>query len=155
MNKNAYQDLYAEDPDLGSKISEVLKEKEKQLIQDVVNVMGGDFAIKLLENTLKTEADGGMVTKEGNRRTLGGVYLLYLRQRITPEQKKLIFNSSKRDRKKRHNERQKLIKAMRKFTTTDSEETEVGPTFSLWEQLTTSSNETKIFKLSPGILSRK
>ncbi|CAG9330769.1 unnamed protein product [Blepharisma stoltei] len=153
MSQAQLHNLFATDPLLFEKICEILKEKEKELIHGVTTVMGGDFAINLLEETFNVKDNSILLKKDGEKRTLGGVFLLLLRRNITPEQKKQIFNPHAQEKKKRHRERRRLEKQLKRLSTKDEEDEDKSKNVhSLENRLLTASNETPVFKLAAGVL---
>jgi len=75
-----------------SRIAETLgetEERQRRQIARVVEVLGMELALALLDETLQIEASGGMTTADGSRRrTPGGVYLTLLKQRLVAEGRK-------------------------------------------------------------------
>lgn len=64
----------------------------RKRIADVVRHAGADFARQALVDATETEANGGLLTKNGKRRrTYGGVFFYLVKQRLTPEMRKTIF----------------------------------------------------------------
>lgn len=63
-----------------------------QCIGRVIEVCGEEMASDLLQETLKIEAEGGlMLPNKKRRRTPGGVFFFLVRQRTSEEQQTLIF----------------------------------------------------------------
>ncbi len=92
---------------LAEKLDETSKAALKQ-IEDVLNICGEDFAHETLEETLKTVADGGMLTLKGDRkRTTGGVFFALAKDKMTAEQRALIF-PQKSWRQMRESQRNKI-----------------------------------------------
>ncbi|CAG9316105.1 unnamed protein product [Blepharisma stoltei] len=146
-------ELFAEDPLLFEKICELLKTKEKELIRSIISIMTGDFAIKLLEQTLEIEDNGGLFKDNWEKRSLRGVFFYLLKQNTTPAQQKLIFNPETQEKKKRYKERKRLIMKLKSLSRQDEAEEGGKPLHSLWDRLSKASEELPTFKLSPGILS--
>lgn len=77
------------------KIAEVLDETEPEPLKTIgriVKVLGEARALALLDETLKIEADGGMLTEDGSqRRTKGGVFFRLAKTRTTGRERGLIF----------------------------------------------------------------
>jgi PHAX RNA-binding domain len=72
-------------------LAAVLHEPEHKALARVLKVLGEQRCVELLAEALLCEHQGGMLTKDGRKRTLGGVFLTLCRQRSTPEQKRAIF----------------------------------------------------------------
>lgn len=87
------------------KIADRLGETEKGARKQVVNIVkhcGIDFATAMLEETLKIEENGGMMTLDGERRrSPGGVYFYLARGRMTDEQRLAVFPPRKWQAQKR------------------------------------------------------
>ncbi|NJN97952.1 MAG: hypothetical protein HC875_29690 [Anaerolineales bacterium] len=61
-------------------------------IERIVKVLGEERALALLDETLKIEADGGMLTEDGSqRRTPGGVFFRLVKAGTTGQERGLIF----------------------------------------------------------------
>lgn len=68
-----------------------------KLINDIVNYYGVEFAQDLLKETLQIEENGGMMTLKGDRRrTPGGVFIYLARERMSPEEREIVFNTHRR-----------------------------------------------------------
>ena len=103
-----------------TKICEHFDEKNEFVISTVVNCIGREHAILLLQDTLEVEEAGGMLTDEGVRRTPGGVFLKlvesrrYLSERQKNESKeelrrvKKVAKHGKKNKKRRL--QQKVLK---------------------------------------------
>lgn len=80
---------------LVKEFSEALQENDMQplgQIRRMVTFIGEDFVRKHLENTLKIEQEGGMMTVEGDRRrTMGGVFFYLVKGDMTLEQRAHVF----------------------------------------------------------------
>lgn len=81
--------------DVVAKIAEKLDEKDEaplRQIDGVVDALGEDKSLEVLNETLDVEAKGGMMLPNGERRrTPGGVFFFLARQQLSREQRKLIF----------------------------------------------------------------
>lgn len=83
------------------RIAESLNEPLTWLIDNVIKVVGVPRADALLEQVQAIEAAGGMPTVAGDRRrTPGGVFLLLLKQEITPEEYAQIFSGGPKSKPK-------------------------------------------------------
>ena len=108
-------ELFFEDPLLSFKIAEILKEKEIDLIQTIVESMGGDFAIMMLEKVKALLEAGGLERKNGGKRSPGGIFFSIVRENITEDQAKNIFKKQALERKKRYRARKKLLMKINKL----------------------------------------
>lgn len=77
------------------KITEALDETEPEPIKTIerlVKVLGEERALALLDETLKIETEGGMLTADGSqRRTKGGVFFRLTKTKTTGRERGLIF----------------------------------------------------------------
>ncbi|CDI80331.1 hypothetical protein, conserved [Eimeria praecox] len=78
----------------------LLKEKNTALIERAIHRRGVSECAELLEETLQVEARGGMLTKDGRRRTPGGVFLRLLQDRIPREDKRFIWDEQNREQRR-------------------------------------------------------
>jgi PHAX RNA-binding domain len=107
--------LFREDPLLALKIAELLNEKEDELIQTIIEVMGVDFALMLLDKVKNIQESGGIQTKNGGKRSPGGTFFYLAKELSSPEESKLIFKKQASERKKRYKARKKLIMKIQKL----------------------------------------
>ncbi|KAI6661051.1 hypothetical protein LOD99_13773 [Oopsacas minuta] len=56
-------------------------EKNVPIIESIVNCIGKKHAIQLVQDTLELEEKGGMLTQEGTRRSIGGVFIRLVESR--------------------------------------------------------------------------
>ena len=62
------------------------------IIKRLVKVMGEERALVWLDEALKVEADGGMLTDDGNqRRTVGGVFFKLVKEQMTNKDRRKVF----------------------------------------------------------------
>ena len=77
-------------------LAEQLGEQEpgpRQMLYRSVQILGGEAALALLQQTHEREAAGGTLIPDGSRRrTPGGVYFLLVRQQASAEQQRRIFS---------------------------------------------------------------
>src|SRR5262245_29871077 len=74
------------------KIAEVLQEPNMPLLRQVLRTLGQDRCGAILTDTLTCEAQGGMLTKDGTRRrTPGGVFFQFVRERATVRERRRLF----------------------------------------------------------------
>ncbi|CDJ27563.1 uncharacterized protein EMH_0088680 [Eimeria mitis] len=78
----------------------LLKEKNTALLERAIHRRGVAECAELLEETLQIEASGGMLTKDGRRRTPGGVFLRLLQDRIPREDKRFIWDEQNREQRR-------------------------------------------------------
>jgi len=80
---------------VAAQISDQLGEAEwgpRKLIEAVVDLCGVEFAQQLLDESLRIDADGGMmVVNEERKRTLGGIFFYLARGRMPLETRKIVF----------------------------------------------------------------
>ncbi len=66
-------------------------------IKRIIEVMGEEKALGLLQETLDIEAgDGIMVSNGKRRRTVGGVFFYLARKQVTPKERRYIWPQVKR-----------------------------------------------------------
>jgi hypothetical protein len=64
----------------------------KSQLEQVINRLGAQKAMELLEETMKVEAEGGMMTADQTRRrTAGGIYLYLAKSHLSPEDRRIIW----------------------------------------------------------------
>ncbi len=69
-------------------------------IARIVERMGDEFVTMALADTLRLEAEGGMLTEDKQRRrTPGGVFFYLVRGRVSPEDRKALFPTPHRPAK--------------------------------------------------------
>ena len=82
-----------------STIAKALGESEETpmtQIRGVVRVLGEELSLKLLDETKQIEDKGGMMLPDNSRkRTAGGVYFFLARQKLSHEDKLVIFRAPK------------------------------------------------------------
>jgi hypothetical protein len=63
-------------------------------LERLVNVLGEERALTMLDEALKVEAEGGMLTDDGTRRrTLGGVFFKLVKSQTTSKERGKIFGA--------------------------------------------------------------
>ena len=72
-------------------LAAVLHESQVQMIARALKVLGPKRCITFLTEALLCEHQGGMLTKEGIRRSMGGIFLQLCREQATREERKRIF----------------------------------------------------------------
>ncbi len=74
------------------KLAEALQEPKIALLTKVLRTLGHDRCAAILTDTLQCEATGGMLTKDGTRRrTPGGVFFQFVKERATPQERRRLF----------------------------------------------------------------
>ena len=62
------------------------------MLRQVLRTLGQDRCAAILADTLMSEANGGMLTKDGTRRrTPGGVFFQLVKERVTPQERRRLF----------------------------------------------------------------
>src|SRR5919197_2784530 len=73
-------------------LAEVLQEPNRPLLTQGLRVLGQDRCAAILADTLTCEAHGGMLIKDGTRRrTPGGVFFQFVRERATAKEHRRLF----------------------------------------------------------------
>jgi PHAX RNA-binding domain len=72
-------------------LAQVLHETEHKALARVLKILGEERCVELLAQALLCEHQGGMLTKDGRRRTPGGTFLALCRQQATPAERRAIF----------------------------------------------------------------
>jgi hypothetical protein len=79
------------------KISAALSEAEAQPVAEierVIQLLGEERALTILDETLKIEAEGGMLTDDSShRRSPGGVFFKLVKSQTTPKERGKIFGA--------------------------------------------------------------
>lgn len=88
-----------------------LREKKTALLERAIHRRGAAECMELLEEALRIEAKGGMLTAEGRRRTPGGVFLRLLQDRISREDKRFIWDEQNREQRRLKRERIRMQNA--------------------------------------------
>lgn len=71
---------------------EETEENALRQIEAIVYLCGGQFAQALVEEALALDAQEGLMTKEGTRRTKGGIFFYLARFRMSPEARRIVYN---------------------------------------------------------------
>src|SRR5215470_10217712 len=75
------------------KLADLLQELNVPLLRQVLRTLGQDRCAALLADTLTSEANGGMLTKDGTRRrTPGGVFFQLVKERATRQERHRLFD---------------------------------------------------------------
>jgi hypothetical protein len=70
----------------------ILQEPKVPLLRQVLRTVGQDRCAAILADTLTCEANGGMLTKDGTRRrTPGGVFFQFVKERATQQERQRLF----------------------------------------------------------------
>ncbi|GAC1533657.1 MAG: hypothetical protein NVS2B4_13900 [Ramlibacter sp.] len=86
--------LEANDRQQAQAIMRELGETERKVLPQLyraIDVLGSEVVQAVLAEARETEAGGGLLRKDGERRTLGGVFFALLKTHTTREQYKRIF----------------------------------------------------------------
>jgi hypothetical protein len=76
-------------------LAEVLQEPKIPLLRQVLRLLGPDRTTAALVDTLQVEANGGMLTKAGDRRrTPGGVFFQLVKERASTRERQRLFPRS-------------------------------------------------------------
>jgi hypothetical protein len=76
----------------GEQLAAVLQEPKVALLRQVLRTLGQDRTAAILTATLQCEAAGGMRTKDGSRRrTPGGVFFQWVKERVTVQERRRLF----------------------------------------------------------------
>jgi len=76
----------------GETLAAILQEPKVPLLRQVLRTLGQDRCAAILADTLMSEANGGMLTKDGTRRrTPGGVFFHLVKQRATRQERHRLF----------------------------------------------------------------
>ena len=82
------------DPLTGETLAAILQEPKVPLLRQVLRTLGQDRCAAILADTLTSEANGGMLTKDGTRRrTPGGVFFQLVKERATPKERHRLFDT--------------------------------------------------------------
>ena len=108
-------ELFFEDPLLSEKISDILKEKEIELISSIIDVMGGQFTIMILEKVQQVLSSGGIEKKKGGVRSPGGTFFALVREYASEVEVKKIFQKQTTERKRRSRARKRILKKVSKL----------------------------------------
>src|SRR6516164_5435681 len=76
----------------GETLAAILQEPKVPLLRQVLRTLGQDRCAAILADTLTSEANGGMLTKDGTRRrTPGGIFFQLVKERATPKERHRLF----------------------------------------------------------------
>ncbi|OMJ65979.1 hypothetical protein SteCoe_37342 [Stentor coeruleus] len=108
-------DQQLDDVLLVKKVSEILQEKEIDLIHSVINVMGKDFCIQTMKKVQDIQEQGGLDKKNGGKRTPGGVFFCLVRDNCTKEENAKIFKKQNIEKRRRYVARKKIMLKLAKL----------------------------------------
>jgi hypothetical protein len=100
---------------LVKKVSEILQEKEIDLIHSVIDVMGKDFCIQIMKKVQEIQEQGGLDKKFGGKRTPGGVFFCLVRDNSTKEESAKIFKKQSIEKRRRYVARKKIMLKLAKL----------------------------------------
>jgi coproporphyrinogen III oxidase len=95
---------------LAKQIAETLKEKEVELIHAVVHVKGDEFSLNVLAKVMQVVEEGGLLKKNGEKRTPGGIFFMMVKELVNKDEEKMIFKSQVIERRRRARARKKITK---------------------------------------------
>ena len=99
--KESQLQLSSDEWTVAKRIIKALNESDeapRRQVNNIIRFCGSEFAEQMLQETLKVEADGGMMTENGKRqRTIGGVFFYLARGKMPDEQRSLVFPRSRRE----------------------------------------------------------
>merc|ERR1719247_1356025 len=104
--------------EVAERIATELQEKDRELMESVVEHLGVEQALQVLSETRDVLAKGGMLVPDGSRkRTPGGTFLTLVQERVTPEERKSIWACQTARRKKRADQktRNKVAEALKEM----------------------------------------
>lgn len=102
--------LTSEDALLATSISETLNEKEIDLIHSIIQFKGADFALNILGKVQKITAEGGLLKKNGEKRTPGGIFFQIVKDSCSKPEYTQIFRPQIIERRRRSRARKQIIK---------------------------------------------
>jgi hypothetical protein len=75
-------------------LAAILQEPKVPLLRQVLRTLGQDRCAAILADTLTSEANGGMLTKDGTRRrSPGGVFFQLVKERATRQERQRLFDT--------------------------------------------------------------
>src|SRR5829696_1160664 len=87
------------DRQMGSQIAEALGEPNLALIRKIITVIGAERTQAFLTQTQETITQGGLLRKDGQPRTAGGVFFHLVRGSIAKEERRQLWSySAKKNR---------------------------------------------------------
>ena len=84
---------------LTKQVTEALNESNLALIRKIITVIGADRTQAFLTQAQETIAQGGLLRKDGQSRTAGGVFFYLVRGAISKEERKQIFPYKKKPKR--------------------------------------------------------
>jgi hypothetical protein len=76
---------------LAQDIAKALKESNVMLIGKIINVIGPERTQAFLGEALELEANGGLLRKDGQRRTPGGTFFYHVRGKLPPVERRQLW----------------------------------------------------------------
>lgn len=103
-NKQGHEVNYRRVREVGVEIAEKLGETEQRprgQIIHLIEMKGTDFALQLLQDTLKVQEEGGMEVTDGSRkRTTGGIFFKLAKDRLDAKTRGIVFPAQASKKKK-------------------------------------------------------
>jgi hypothetical protein len=81
---------------LTKQIADALNESNLALIRKIITVIGAERTQAFLTQTQETITQGGLLRKDGQPRTAGGVFFYLVRGAISREERKQLFPYNKK-----------------------------------------------------------
>jgi len=101
QKKEFYGRVSAQEHHIAQRICDKINEKKLHLMRQLVRFLGIPASLEVLSETLKVEANGGMMCNDNKRRREpGGVFLTFIEKRISREDMKKIRDGCKPEEKR-------------------------------------------------------
>jgi hypothetical protein len=84
---------------LTKQVAEVLNEGNRVLIRKIITVLGAERTQAFLTQTQETITQGGLLRKDGQPRTAGGVFFYLVRGAISREERRQLFPYNKKPKR--------------------------------------------------------
>lgn len=95
----AVSSLDPADPRFHVLAAKALREPQIHLVKNVVQAIGAEATLGLLERTKDVQEEGGVRAQGGAWKTAGGVFFSLVKEIVSPEVKKVIFQCDKNAKK--------------------------------------------------------
>src|SRR5215208_17550 len=84
---------------LTKQIAEAINESKRALIRKIITVIGAERTQAFLAQTQETITQGGLLRKDGQPRTAGGVFFYLVRGAISKEERRELFPYQKKPKR--------------------------------------------------------